>query len=391
LITKSKPRTYQIKKYIHRNHVLVASAAVIVLILIIGIIVSTFFSIRANGEMTVVEQNKNEAETENPDIFICDCSLSPEHLVKLKLFICFIGLMFVIGLVGFLVFLAHLIGFFKPTRNYRATTESIKDVCFRQPNLNNSCTEQSKHIVEMSYSQIIQSVNTDGNTTAMIKINSLKIDIVNENEAKLSFDSQSNKDEDVPMTQLVGQCYIIQTTPTGEAKVFDTQAAIESVQWAYDKEVVQSILGPKVISERHQITALPKDKLYELSAKKTWSTIFPSPIPLLTLKSYKKTYTLMSINDNVATFEMTGTESAEPAESSTQSGDSKEMPHKEFDNKDDYTGVIKINLTSREALLFEETLISNYIAKRNPENSDSEKENDPLSITFTFRKKIEPI
>jgi len=258
----------------------------------------------------------------------------------------------------------------------------------------------------MGFSQTIKGVDTNGNVTAMITINSLKIDIMNENKTKLSFDSQGKKDKNAPtaqildrsyviqttpMTQLLGRSYIIQTTPTGEVKPLDTQAAMESVQWAYDKEVVQSILGHQVISERHQITALPKDKLHELSVNKTWSNILPSPLPLLSPKSYQKTYTLMAIKDNVATFEMTGTESAEPAESSIQTEASKQMFEKEYDCKDDYRGMIEIDLVSRQVIQFEETLVGSYLAKEISEEAESEKENNPLSITFTFRKKIEPI
>ena len=55
-------RAYQIKKYIQRNRVFVTSAASIMLVLIIGIVASTFFAIQAKKQELIAKQNKDVAE-----------------------------------------------------------------------------------------------------------------------------------------------------------------------------------------------------------------------------------------------------------------------------------------------------------------------------------------
>ena len=62
LIAIPESRVYRIKKYVRRNRVLVSSAAVIVFVLIIGVIVSTFFAVKAEKQRLVAEQNRSASE-----------------------------------------------------------------------------------------------------------------------------------------------------------------------------------------------------------------------------------------------------------------------------------------------------------------------------------------
>ena len=87
---------------------------------------------------------------------------------------------------------------------------------------------------------------------------------------------------------------------------------------------------------------------------------------------------------------MTAGESAQPAEGSTQSG-SMGMFAKMFDNKDDYTGTLKMNVAAGEVLMSQETLISSYLAQDTPKDGDPAKGPDTLTMRFTNRIHLEKL
>jgi len=62
-----------------------------------------------------------------------------------------------------------------------------------------------------------------------------------------------------------------------------------------------------------------------------------------------------------------------------------------FDNKDDYTGTLKIDLTTGEVINSAETLTSTYIAQEMPENADPEKGPDVLTMQFINRIQLEKL
>ena len=68
---------------------------------------------------------------------------------------------------------------------YKATTEMTKLFRFEQPNLGKLKEEQTKTLLEVAFTQTIQGVDADGNATAEIMINDLKVDIVNKNECPI--------------------------------------------------------------------------------------------------------------------------------------------------------------------------------------------------------------
>ncbi|MHC5143434.1 MAG: hypothetical protein ACYSOY_07575, partial [Planctomycetota bacterium] len=76
------------------------------------------------------------------------------------------------------------------TTSYKATAESTKLFRFEQPNLDKLKEEQTKTLIEMDFTQTIQAVDADGNATAQITINDLKVEMISKNESQLSFDSQ---------------------------------------------------------------------------------------------------------------------------------------------------------------------------------------------------------
>ena len=274
------------------------------------------------------------------------------------------------------------------TVNYKATTEITKLFRFNQPNLDKLKEDQTKNFSEMEFTQTIQSVDADGNATALITINNLKVEIITKNENQFTFDSKNESDKDNPITKLLGQSYKIQISPTGEAKLLNAKDAIAAVTSAYEKKVANSILDPKTVAKRHQILALPEKAADTLSVNDTWTKTVPSPPGVLAPKSYEKVYTLKAIDGDVASIEMAAKESAEGA---SQSSGTMGMFAKMFDNKDEYTGSAKINVVTGDIVSSDETLISTYTAQEMPENGNPEKGPDVLTMQFIDRAQLEKL
>ncbi|MHC4290889.1 MAG: DUF6263 family protein [Planctomycetota bacterium] len=273
------------------------------------------------------------------------------------------------------------------TAAYKATTDVIKDYRFDQPNLDKLVEQQTKTRVVMEYSQAVQDVDENGNASIKVTINELKIDIINKNETAFSFDSRNEKDQKAPMAKLLGQSYTIKVTPSGRVTAVVAKEALAAVKSQYEKKIAKSILAPKIITKRHEIVALPKNSMANHSVKSSWSKVVPSPPGLLAPKSYEKTYTLTAIDDDIATVEMVAGESAKPVESNASTSDSMGVFAKMFDNVDDYTGSMQIDLTAGQVLKFEETLISSYVAQEIQEHGDP----DTLTMRFTNSVKLEKL
>ncbi|OQY06927.1 MAG: hypothetical protein B6I25_02920 [Planctomycetales bacterium 4572_13] len=164
-----------------------------------------------------------------------------------------------------------------------------------------------------------------------------------------------------------------------------------AVTTPYEKKIVKGLLDDKAIAKRHQITALSKAPAGGLSLEDSWSEVVPSPPGLLAPKSYKKTYTLTALDETVATIKMTAGESGPSAEGDTQAAGNMGMFAKMFDNEDDYTGTLKIDLATGEVLASNETLISTYTAQEMPANGDAEKGPDVLTMQLTNRVQLEKL
>lgn len=272
---------------------------------------------------------------------------------------------------------------------YRATTELIKDYRFEQPTLGKLSEQQTKNTVVMEYAQTVQSIDEDGSAVLQITIKGLKINLVNKNKVQLAFDSE--KDTKSPLTKLIGQSYTIKMTPTGKAEAVDTQKAIAAVTSSYDKSVTKGILDTKSIATRHSVPALPADPTKTYSVKSSWNEIVPSPPGALAPKSFEKVYTVTDIKDNIATVSMVAGESAEPAADFSQAAGGMGPFARMFDNNDEYTGSLQVDLTDGQVLNFEETLISSYLAQQMPENGDPQKGPDALTMRFTNRIQLEKL
>lgn len=274
------------------------------------------------------------------------------------------------------------------TSSYQSTTEVTKLFRFDQPNLDKLKEEQSMNLVKMNFTQTIQDIDAEGNATALITIQDLKVDITSKNESQLSFDSQNEADRNAPLAALLGQSYTIQISPTGHVTLLDAKDALATVTAPFDHKMANGIFDARAVSKRHQVAIMPEDAANALSVKDSWDKVVPSPPGLLAPKSYKKTYTLTAIDGDIAKIEMTAGISGEGP---SDSGSSMGIFAKMFDNKDDYNGTAKINLTSGDVISFKETLISTYVAQEMPGGGDPEKGPDVLTMQFIDRVELQKL
>lgn len=276
---------------------------------------------------------------------------------------------------------------------YKATSEVVKDFRFEQPNMGKLREEQTKTLIAMTFTQTIDSVDEAGNAAATITIKELAVEMINKNETKFSYDSTAEKDAKSPIEKLLGQSYTIQISPAGEVKVLDTTAAKASVKGGYEKNIVTSILDDANIITRHSIIAIPQKNNTELDLNDSWEQVVPSPPGLLAPKNYRKTYTLTDISTQdgatIATVEMVGLEDGKAAIGKSTGGMG--IFANMFDNEDDYTGAMTIDLDTGILLNMEETLVSTYLAQEMPEKGDPEKGPDTLTMQFTNRILLEKL
>lgn len=274
------------------------------------------------------------------------------------------------------------------TADYNLTTEVIKDFRFEQPNLGKLREEQSKTRIETGFSQTINTVDENGHAIAKITLNDLKIEIINKDQTVIVYDSQKGKSS--PLSKLIGQSYIIRISPQGTVEAVEMIDLSKIGISGVEKKVAEGFLSEEAVVKRHTLSAMPQ-QASTVSVKDTWSQIVPSPPGLLAPKSYEKVYTLASVEENVALVTMAAEESTEQANGMLSSAGGVGIFANMFDNTDDYTGLMKVDLISGQVLKAEETLISTYTAMEMPPEGDPEKGPDTLTMTFTNRIQLKKL
>jgi hypothetical protein len=219
---------------------------------------------------------------------------------------------------------------------------------------------------EITFTQQIQSTDDKGNAVAKITIKQLKYLVTVKNDITMDFDSSRQQDRQNPLSKLIGQSYTIEITASGEVSKLidanDAQAAVKDNSSA--KKFADNLLSLRAIRERHTIPALPATDKNQLSIGEDWSSIKSFSFTMMGSKAYEKIYTLKEIKDadnrRIAIARMEAVPSAEKA---------KEM-HKEqsasffanmSDNKETYTGELKLDLTAGKVEECSENLTTEWV------------------------------
>ena len=280
---------------------------------------------------------------------------------------------------------------------YKVTTEADNSIKWESANQEKPKGFTGGHTgrkIETTFTQQIQSTDDKGNAVAKITIRQLKYLVTVKNDITMDFDSSREEDGQNPLNKLIGQSYTIELTPSGQVSKLidanDARAAVKDGSTA--GKMAANLLSLGAITERHTIPALPPSDKNQIPIGENWSSVKSFSFSMMGAKAYEKIYTLKEIKDagnrRIAIAQMEAVPSAEYA---------KQM-HKEqsaaflanfSDNKETYTGELKLDLSSGKVEECRENLTTEWlIVDPNPKNS---KEPAALKMTAVRSYSIEKI
>jgi hypothetical protein len=272
------------------------------------------------------------------------------------------------------------------TVSYESTSKMIKDVEFDQPSLKKDKKDQTSTVITVKFDQTIAEVGQDGTAVADVTIKGIQCKMVNKNEVRYEFDSASEKNKSDSLNKLVGQSYRISMDPSGAVKVVDASKARAVAVAGDGQKLAQKIFSDESILERHQLPLPSADGKVTVTSK-GWTQVAPSPPGLLAPKTFNKVYTVEKMGaDNVTVITMAAKENLteKPAEGQKVSGSNLGFLAKLFDNIDDYTGKLVVDLSSGVVDSYEETLISSYTAQDKPKDAAADVAPDTLIMRLTY-------
>lgn len=224
----------------------------------------------------------------------------------------------------------------------------------------------------MTFSQEIQSVEDQGNAVAKIAIEGLKYVTTIKDNVVLDFDSSRNSDKTHPLNNLIGQSYTIEITSSGEiTRIIDTSDALAA---ASGDKTAAALLSAEAIKQRHSIPALPATGENQLRPGDNWSSIKSVSFDMMGAKSFERIYTLNRIEDaaghRIALVKMEAVPSVESAKESHKE-QTPDLFSKMFDNTQDYTGELKLDLTEGKVSEYGENLVVRWlIVDPNPKKDE---------------------
>jgi hypothetical protein len=220
---------------------------------------------------------------------------------------------------------------------------------------------------EITFTQQIQSVDAQGNAVAKITIDELKYLAKVKDNITTDFDSSLEKDQINPLYKLIGQSYTIEITPAGEvSNIIDTSQAQAAVSGSsHVRQIASMLLNSDAIKQRHAVPALPPADKNQLRPGDSWNNVKPFSFGMMGSKSYERIYTLKKIKDvdnrRTALVEMKAIPSAEMTEEMAQE-QGMGFFSKMFDNKETYTGELKLDLNTGRVKEYSENLQTEWIA-----------------------------
>jgi hypothetical protein len=281
----------------------------------------------------------------------------------------------------------------KSVTTYKVVTGQSKDYQFIQPSINKTKERHTGGEITMVFRQEIESVDAQGNAVANITIKQLKETSSDAQSKEIGFDSENPKDKASPLMKLIGASYKIKFSPKGNVEVVDASAARGLVKGGADEKMAAKLLSDEEIARRHQVVAFQDAKgAYKKGDK--WSSVVASPAGMLRSVSFEKVYTLTDVKqengNTIATITMNAVPSSKKAEGAgTDSGMG--MFASMFDEKDNYTGKMIINLTTGQIKSYDETLKAEWVAAESSEEQKSDKGPDQLTMGFTYKYNIERV
>lgn len=226
--------------------------------------------------------------------------------------------------------------------------------------------------MEMTFSQQIETIQDSGNAVARITIRELKYQTRIKDNVVLDFDSSRQEDQASPLRTLIGQSYTVEITPSGQvSRIVDANEATEA---ASADRTAAALLSVDAIKERHSLSALPAPGQSQLQVGEHWSNIENVSFDMMGAKSYERIYTLSEIRDSdgrrIAVAAMEGVPSVRDA-NEPQRAQAADLFSKMFDNTEEYTGELRLDLTGGKVAKYREDLrVEWFIVDPNPKQGE---------------------
>jgi len=219
--------------------------------------------------------------------------------------------------------------------------------------------------IEFTFTQQIQSTDDKGNAVAKITIKQLKYLAKVKNDITMDFDSSKQEDRQNPLSKLIGQSYTVEITSSGQVlKLIDANDARAAVKGDSSADrTAASLLSLRAIMERHTIPALPSSDKNQILTGENWSSIKNFSFSMMGAKAYEKIYTLEEIKDTgsrrIAIARMEAVPSAENARELHKEQSASFFANMS-DNKETYTGQLKLDLTGGKVEEYRENLTTEW-------------------------------
>ena len=281
---------------------------------------------------------------------------------------------------------------------YKVTTDRENGVLWEGPLKNKPKSFVGGHSgnrIEMTFTRQTLSVDAEGSAVVTITIKDLKYLSKVRDEIILDFDSSREKDRDDPLSNLIGQSYTVEITPSGEvSKVVDVNDARAAVAGSSISNArAAQLLSTEEIKEQHSIPILPPVDNDQLLPGKQWSKIKTFSFGPMGSKSFERIYEIKEINETdgrrIAIARMNAVPSAAKAKELYKE-QSTGIFSSMFDNTETYTGELRIDLNSGQIEKYSEEFRADWIAV-DPLAIQQEKEPDILRMSATRIHRIERI
>ena len=279
---------------------------------------------------------------------------------------------------------------------YRVAMETGKDYSFVQPSVNKTKEKHTVGRVEMVFTQKIESVDQQGTAPAEITIRELRYLSEDAQGKSLDFNSTAASSKSDPLYALIGQSYKIKIMPDGKIAVVDVKAAREVIkQEGSAKRFADRLFSDEEIARRHEVLAL-NDAGKALHKKgDKWSVVVTAPSGMLMPKSFEKIYTLTDIKEQngqkIAIVDMNAAPSSKRTGNVSDEEAKMSFFAKMFEEKDNYTGKMVLNLTTGEIDSYQELLKAEWLAAESPQEQKSDKGPDELTMGFWSLYSIEKV
>jgi len=281
---------------------------------------------------------------------------------------------------------------------YKVTTEAQKSVMWEGPLPSKPSAFKggsTSNKIEITFTQRIKSVDDKGNAAVEITIKQLKYKASVRDNVVMDFDNSREKDRGNPLAKLIGQSYGIEVTPSGRvSKVTDITAARAAVKGATPAhKTAQTLVSADVVKQRHTVPALPADGKKQ-SKGDNWTSLRTFNFGMMGSKSYERVYELGEVkgsgDEKVAIVQMKAVPSTENA-AELHKEQATGFLSKLFDNTEEYTGTLKLDLGTGKIRSYTEKLKSEWLAVDPESLQKDDKEPAALRMTALRSYQIEKI